>query len=475
MTTATANTGAMEQPFSWFSIIRLGLVQTSLGAIVVLMTTTLNRIMVVELQLLALVPGALVAFHYAVQLSRPRWGYGADVGGRRTPFIIGGMAVLAAGGILAAVATWLMATSFAGGLLLAIFAFLLVGVGVGAAGTNLLALLATKVSERRRPAAASIVWIMMIAGFAVTAATVGQILDPFSFERLITITAAVCLLAVAVTAIAIFGLEKPRNSSPAGAMRTDLGEGAPHGIASTAAFVAAFREVWAEDKARQFTIFVFVSMLAYSAQDLILEPFAGIVFGMTPGQSTSLGGAQHAGVLVGMILVALAGSAYGRGRFGSMRFWAVGGCLASALAFVGLTIGSYLPEVWPLEANVMALGMANGAFAVAAIGSMMGLANSGRAKREGTRMGLWGAAQAIGFGIGVFAGTAAVDLMRVVFEAPNDAYAAVFFAEALLFVVSAAIAWRVSPAAVADKRIEMASSKTMHSPVLSGHKEAFRP
>ena len=41
--------------------------------------------------------------------------------------------------------------------------------------------------------------------------------------------------------------------------------------------------MWGEPAARQFTIFVFVSMLAYSAQELILEPFAGTVFGLTPG------------------------------------------------------------------------------------------------------------------------------------------------------------------------------------------------
>jgi BCD family chlorophyll transporter-like MFS transporter len=96
---------------SWFEIVRLGLVQTALGAIVVLTTSTLNRVMVVELALPAMLPGALVALHYVVQLSRPRWGHGSDMGGARTPWIIGGMAVLALGGVLAALATALAASS----------------------------------------------------------------------------------------------------------------------------------------------------------------------------------------------------------------------------------------------------------------------------------------------------------------------------------------------------------------------------
>ena len=43
----------------WLGIVRLGLVQTALGAIVVLTTSTMNRVMVVEYALPALMPGAL--------------------------------------------------------------------------------------------------------------------------------------------------------------------------------------------------------------------------------------------------------------------------------------------------------------------------------------------------------------------------------------------------------------------------------
>jgi BCD family chlorophyll transporter-like MFS transporter len=81
-----------KAPLGWLGIVRLGLVQSALGAVVVLTTSTLNRVMVVELALPAMLPAALVGWHYAVQLSRPRWGYGSDMGRRRTPWIIGGWA-----------------------------------------------------------------------------------------------------------------------------------------------------------------------------------------------------------------------------------------------------------------------------------------------------------------------------------------------------------------------------------------------
>ena len=88
-----------EKTFSWYQIIRLGVVQMSIGGIVVLMTSTLNRVMVVELLLPALLPGILVAVHYAVQILRPRLGYGADKLGKCTPWIKLGMVILAFGSL----------------------------------------------------------------------------------------------------------------------------------------------------------------------------------------------------------------------------------------------------------------------------------------------------------------------------------------------------------------------------------------
>lgn len=430
--------GALGRPmparatFGWVSILRLGLVQAMLGAVVVLTTSTLNRVMVVELSLPALLPGILVALHYMVQVARPRMGFGSDVGGRRTPWILGGMAVLSVGGFGAALAVAWMTTDTYAGIALAVVMFVLIGLGVSASGTSILVLLAKRVEDNRRAAAATVVWLMMIAGFAVTAGVSGHLLDPYSPGRLLAVTGAVSVAAMMIAALAMYRLEG-RNP---GVERPSASQLPPP------AFREALRQVWREPAARRFTIFIFVSMLAYSAQDLILEPFAGSVFGFTPGQSTSLSGVQHSGVLVGMILVALAGTGWRGRRFGTLRAWTVGGCIASALAMVGLVMAGLAGPGWPFKPNVFALGVANGAFSIAAIGSMMRMAGEGRQQREGVRMGLWGAAQAVAFGLGGLAGTAASDIARMLIASPALAYAAVFALEAMLFVVAAVLAAR---------------------------------
>jgi len=429
----------VSRPLGWLGIVRMGLVQMSLGAIIVLTTSTLNRVMVVELGLLASLPGALVGLHYAIQVLRPRWGYGSDVGGRRTPWIIGGMFVLGAAAIMAAVATMLLETSYMLGMTLSVIAFLLIGCGVGASGTSLLVLLAVRVGQRRRPAAATIVWLMMIAGMAVTATVAGGFLDPFSWGRLVAVTSVVSAGAFVLTTAAIWGIEgQPEIRSSATSETTAQTDAAPVG------FVAAFLDVWREPRSRQFALFVFVSKLAYSAQDLILEPFGGEIFGMTPGESTKLSGTQHGGVFIGMILVAILGTGFGRGRFGSMRAWAVGGCLASAVMLASLAFATKVGPSFPLQAAVFLLGVANGAFAVAAIGSMMGMVRQGKEKREGTRMGLWGAAQAIAFGVGGLVGTVALDAVRHFSGSASTAFTSVFALEAILFLVSAYLAVGIS-------------------------------
>jgi MFS transporter, BCD family, chlorophyll transporter len=406
---------------SWGQIARLGVVQACLGAIVVLMTSTLNRVMVVELALPVVLPGFLVALHYGVQITRPNWGFLSDRGGNRTRWIIGGMAMLAAGAVGAALAVPVLETAPWAGLGLSVLAYVLIGLGVGACGTSLLALLATATAPQRRPAAATITWLMMIAGIALTAIVAGGFLEPYSHTRLLAVVAGVGAGAVVIAALAVWGIEARVLSRPE-----------PESLP----FCQGLAEVWAEPRARAFTLFVFLSMTAYFMQELILEPYGGLVFGMSPGETTQMSGAQNGGAFLGMLAVGILASGL---KLGSLRLWVVSGCLGSAAV---LGVIALAPSGMPLVALVMALGFCNGMFAVAAIGSMMQLAGQGRGRREGTRMGLWGASQAIAAGVGGFLGAALVDIFRAGLPV-HQAFGTVFLIEAALFLAAAAMALRI--------------------------------
>ena len=437
-----------EVPLRWPGIFRLGVVQAALGAVVVLVTSTLNRVMVVEYALPALLPGVLVALHYAVQLIRPRFGYGSDRGGRRTPWIIGGMAVLAGGGVLCSIATVLLHTHAGLGLAIAIVAYVMVGFGVGAAGTSLLVLMAKRVDDRRRAAAATIMWILMIAGFAVTSAGAGHFLDPFSPQRLIQVTCVAATVAFLAALMAVWNVEGAGRPGRAGGPVTRAAD-------RNGSFSEALRRVWRDPPTRAFTLFVFASMLAYSAQELLLEPFSGLVFGFTLGESARLSGSWHGSALIGMIGVGLL--CRGGRRFGSLRQWTIGGCCGSAAALSCLGFASVVGPGWPLRLTVIALGVSNGVFAVSAIGSMMELAHDGDSGHAGVRMGLWGAAQAVAFAFGGVLGTAIVDSSRWLFGSPTAAFAIVFCVEAVLFLAAAGLAAK----ARSDPRISPSTSSAV--------------
>ena len=443
--------------FGWLRIARLGLIQACMGAVVVVTTSTLNRIMVVELALPAMLPGILVGFHYLVQMVRPRMGFGADQGRRCTPWVMGGIFVLALGGFLASLATVWMGQELSHGIALAILAFTLIGFGVSACGTSLLVLMSKRVADDRRAPAATAVWMMMIVGFAVTAITVGKLLDPYSPARLLEISGALSVLVVLISFACLWNLE--------GQVGPASSATAEHAVtAKKQAFKQTLQHVWAEPQAKAFTVFVFISMLAYSSQDLVLEPFAGALFGLTPGETTQLSGLHHSGVLCGMLAVALAGSGRVAGRLGSIQSWMVAGCLVSGLAMLGLCLAAVDGPPWPLKPNVLLLGVANGVFSIAAIATMMRLATQGGEQHAGTRMGLWGAAQAIAFGLGGLLGTVASDLAHYLLGQPGTAYASVFGFEFAMFGVAAACAVWVG-------RLDPPKAVQRHPSFVVGHRK----
>ncbi|MDA7593055.1 BCD family MFS transporter [Rhodobacteraceae bacterium] len=361
---------------------------------------------------------------YAVQLSRPKWGLISDLENNRTKWINLGMLILGIGANLATLSLMFFESNPFLAMLLSIFSYTLIGLGVGASGTSLLALMAKHTAERRRPAAAMITWLMMIFGIAVTAGVVGVLLNPYSIELLLRIVAGLTVLTLIVSIISTWKIENNLDK-----VRRKGVEKVP--------LLEELKSLWEHSKTRNFTIFVFLSMTAYFMQELILEPYAGIVFQYTPSETTSLSGMQNGGVFIGMLTVGILATAL---KLGTLKSWVQAGCFGSCFMLISIMLLGQFYSSFPLEFSVIGLGFFNGMFAVAAIGSMMSLAGSGSKSREGTRMGLWGAAQAIAAGFGGLLGTILVDLLQVANLSPVNAYGMVFSLEAGLFVLAAFLA-----------------------------------
>lgn len=399
----------------WGTIARLCLVNAAIGGMAALPVNLFNRLMTVELALPAILPGVLVALHYAVQLTRPMWGHRSDMRGGRTPLILGGIALVGAGLVAAAWGIGVAEHSRSAALVIWTAAYIAIGLGIGAAGTSFLALLA-HVSGTRKAASATLAWLLLIAGAIITSVGSGIALEPYSPDRLIWVVTAVAAMATLVCLLATWGVERRAGTAA-------LPDDAP--------LMMALRQTWGDPMARRFTGFVFLSILAFYLSELIFEPFAGHVHGLAPEASQKLSGGKDGAALLGMIGAGLLAQ-IGRG---TLRFWAITGCVVSAAGLLALGAGL------PLVPASVTLGLGNGLFVVGAIGSMMQLA-AAHAQRTGTRMGVFGAAQAVAAGLAGLIATLLLDLMRLILP-DAQAYGTVFAFEAVLFLIAAVAAAKV--------------------------------
>ena len=415
---------------SWLGIIRLGFVQMALGSLVSIAASTYNRVMVVELSMLQIIPGLLLALHYFIQISRPNWGFLSDKGGNRTFWIAIGIIILCLGSILACIGIMLIPFNYLLGLVLSIIAYSLIGIGVGASGTSLLAFLATRTDHNRKAAAATITWIMMIFGAAFTAILVGKIIDPYSIEKLLKIVGFMSLFWICTTLITLYKLESNYEQKIFDTFQPD-----------SVTFFKGLKQILLEQNTRWFTIFVFLSMTAYFMQEPILEPYAGLIFKFSVGESTQLTGYHQSGILLGMIVVGFLVTGI---KLGSLRFWVLFGCFGSGSALILIAIlGQISISKDALKYSVALLGFFNGNFAVGAIGSMMELAGNGIKQREGTRMGLWGAGQAIAAGNAMIFSTLFVDVLQSFTNNAAFSYGIIFTIEGILFLASAILATKL--------------------------------
>ncbi len=397
--------------------------------------------MKVELALPATIAGFLIALHYAVQLTRVNWGHLSDKSQNRSQWIVLGMLILGIGGILASASIPLIENRFSYGIILALLSYSLIGFGVGAAGTPLLALLATYSSKSQKGFAASITFLMMILGLAITGITVGTILDPYSHQKLLKITSSLAIITIIISFLSLRNLERSLQNSTHALT--------PNTINSDVSILEGIKKVWMEREARLFTIFIFISMGAFSMQDPILEPFAGEVFGFTVGESTKLDGFHKIGTLIGIISIVLCLSKFRIGfgslsivkneRLGSEKLWLITGCLFSALSlFIISLLALTFTEPNLLNSVVFIFGISNGVFTAGVLGTMLHLASRGSSdNKEGTRMGIWGAAQAYATMIAVFFSTLLVDILGLIMTSLPSVYGIVFLTAASFFIASA--------------------------------------
>ncbi|MGF7162914.1 BCD family chlorophyll transporter-like MFS transporter [Rhodoligotrophos appendicifer] len=382
-------------------LIRLSLFQVSVGMAMVLLTGTLNRVMIVELG----VPASVVAFMVALPIVfapiRALIGHRSDtyrsfLGWRRVPFIwmgtmlqFGGFAIMPFA-LLVLTGQGEASTPYAGEIGAAL-AFLLVGAGVHITQTAGLALACDLAPEETRPRVVAMLYVMLLVGMLVSALLFSALLADFSHLRLIQVVQGAATITVVLNMIALWKQEG-RNPS-----RTDPNR-------ERASFRGAWSVFAASSRAKRLLVTVALGTAAFSMQDVLLEPYGGQVLNLGVGATTMLTALLAGGTIAGLALAARALSA----GFDPCRLAAFG-ALAGLPAFACVILSAPLDSVAIFRAGTVMIGFGGGLFGVGMLTAAMDLA---RKSDSGIALGAWGAVQATAMGLAVAAGGAIRDLVQ---------------------------------------------------------------
>lgn len=411
-------------------LLRLSLFQVSVAIATVLLTGTLNRVMIVELG----VPTSFVALMIAIPVlaapARLLIGHRSDnfksvLGWRRVPYIWLGTMTQFGGLAIMPFALLLMQSHTLGpdfvGPLSAMIAFLITGIGMHMTQTAGLALATDLAAEESRPRVVALMYVMLLIGMVGAAFVFGQLLQDYSPLRLIQVVQG-CAVATVLINVVCLWKQEPRNK---------LASHPDRKLVRLSDALAVYRSN--EDFKRLMTA-VGVGAAGFAMQDVLLEPYGGEILGLSVSQTTMLTAISAGAAILGFYV---ASRVMAKGR--DMHAMAGIGMLVGIAGFSCVVFAEPFQSPELFRIGTAFIGFGGGLFGV---GTMLAAMRLGRLCDNGIAIGAWGAVQATAAGLGIALGglirdgvNSAVGIVAdQAMSAPLAGYAVVYHIEiALLF------------------------------------------
>jgi MFS transporter, BCD family, chlorophyll transporter len=378
-------------------LMRLALFQISVGMAAVLLTGTLNRVMIVEIGVQAWLVALMVSLPLLIAPFRALIGHKSDqhrsaFGWRRVPFIWygtmaqwGGLAILPFSLLVLTDApdapAWIGPASAA-------LAFFLVGLGLHTTQTAGLALATDLAPPETRPRVVALLYVMLLVGMFGSALIFGLLLRDYSPLRLIQVVQGSAAVTLVLNIIAVWKQE-PRDRKRATTPQ----------IVKT--FSQAWRELRAQPKATRLLVAVGLGAAAFSMQDILLEPYGGQILGLSVSATTVLTALLAGGSLIGFAISAkLLKDGMDPHRLAAM------GAMIGVIAFSFVIFSAPFASAGLFRVGVALIGLGGGLYSVSLMIAAMDFAD--RAD-SGLALGAWGAVQASAAGLGLGLGGALRD------------------------------------------------------------------
>ncbi len=428
-----ADAATKDLPLS--RLLRLSLFQVAVGMTMVLLTGTLNRVMIVELGVSAGLVALMVSLPLVVAPLRALIGFRSDthksfLGWRRVPYM--GMGAMLTYGGLAIMPFALLnlqdstAPPLVGQVAAAI-AFLLAGAGVHMTQTAGLALAADLSNDDNRPRVIALLYVMLLVGMFFAALILGRLLVDPSPKTLIQVIQGCAVVVIVLNHIALWKQE-PRN----------LALTAPQKPRPT------FRQAWAAYRAHRkpyrLLMAVGLGSAAFGMQDILLEPYGGEVLKLSVSATTALTAFMAGGSLIGFTLAA---RMLTRGS-DACRLAAYGAVIGVA-AFALVLLSAPIHAVTIFQIGTFGIGLGSGLFAVGTLMAAMSQADDDNA---GLALGAWGAVQATATGLAMAIGGGIRDGIKAMssagflgpgFDGTALGYIAIYHLEILLLFATIAV------------------------------------
>jgi BCD family chlorophyll transporter-like MFS transporter len=422
-------------------LLRLSLFQVSVGMASVMLLGTLNRVMIVELSVPAMIVAVMIALPVLIAPFRSFLGFRSDthrsaIGWKRIPYLwfgslwqFGGLAVMPFA-LLVLGGDVVHEIPFAGEVLAAL-AFLMTGLGLHMTQTAGLALASDRATDETRPRVVALLYVMFLAGMGVSSLIIGWLLSDFTSLLLIRVVQGAAVVGIALNLIALWKQETVR----------------PMTRAEREAPRPRFADGWSDfvsgGEAGRLLVVVFLGTMAFSMQDVLLEPYGGEILGLSVSSTTLLTAMWSIGALTGFGLAAR----WLAHRANPYRI-AGGGLIAGLAAFSLVIFAAPMQSGLLFFAGAGLIGFGGGLFAVTTLTAAMTMPAEGHAGR-GLALGAWGAAQATAAGLSIAIGGTMRDLINAqalsgnlggALNTPATGYSFVYHTEiALIFVTLVAL------------------------------------
>lgn len=422
----------VEGRLPWRRLVRLSLFQITFGMVMVLLTGTLNRVMILELSVPAWLVASMVALPLVFAPFRALIGHRSDthkslLGWRRGPYIWFG-SLLQFGG-LAIMPFALLVLSGDGngfewvGQIFAALAFLMIGAGMHTTQTAGLALATDLAPEADRPRVVALLYIALLVGMAISAIIFSLLLVAYSHLKLIQLIQGAAVVTMVLNLIALWKQEG-RNKKLTDPQKPRV------------PFSQAWQKFSTVPGAKRLLAATGIGAAGFSMQDILLEPYGGDVLAMSISATTLLTALFAIGAIVGFIIAARA-----LGRNAEPHRLAALGMMAGITAFSLVICAGALAVNWMFMLGVGFIGFGGGLFSVSVLTALMALADK---EHAGIALGAWGAVQATCTGLAIGVGGAIRDivaslgdagLLGIAMATPAASYGVVYHLEILLLFI----------------------------------------